>query len=118
MSKSDVLDGSRINLTDDPDTIVRKLRKAVTDARGAVTYDPGARPGVSNLVDLYAAVLERPPEACVADFAGMNTLQFKEHVAAALISAVDPIRVRYRIYGGRVEREVGMGGGDFSFPHN
>ena len=55
MSKSDRSDAGRINLTDSPDLIRRKIRRAVTDSLGPVTYDE-ARPGVRNLVDMYAAV--------------------------------------------------------------
>lgn len=48
---------------------------------------------MSNLVDIYAALQGRAPAAAAADFAGMDTLQFKEHVASAVVAAVDPIRV-------------------------
>ena len=48
-------------MLDDPADIDRKVRKAVTDTEGEVRYDPEAKPGVSNLLELLAAATGRPP---------------------------------------------------------
>ena len=56
MSKSDNMEGSRINLNDSPDHIRKKVRKAVTDCTSEITFSPDKRPGVSNLISIYSAV--------------------------------------------------------------
>ena len=54
MSKSDNSDYSRINLTDSPDDIRRKIQKAKTDAIKGISFDPEIRPEISNLIKIYA----------------------------------------------------------------
>jgi len=56
MSKSDPSELSRITLEDTDDQIKRKISRAVTDSLGGVTYEPEARPGVSNLVDIFTSI--------------------------------------------------------------
>ncbi|RHY10234.1 hypothetical protein DYB25_010371 [Aphanomyces astaci] len=56
MSKSDISTQSRIDLTDSPDVIVKKIRKAQTDAIPGISYDKAGRPGVSNLMSILSAV--------------------------------------------------------------
>ena len=67
MSKSDRSDGGRINLTDDDDTIARKVRRAQTDSVASISYDPESRPAVSNLVGIFAAVSGRSVDAVVEE---------------------------------------------------
>jgi len=56
MSKSHASDASRINLSDSPDTIAAKIRKAKTDSISSISYEPKTRPDVSNLLYIYAAL--------------------------------------------------------------
>ena len=96
MSKSDLSDMSRINLTDDDDLIVSKIRKARTDAAplpeavGALADRPEAR----NLVTIYAALSGRTPDAVLADFAGEGFGAFKPVLADLLIATLAPVRAR------------------------
>ena len=66
MSKSDPYQLSRIMLTDAPETIALKLRKAATDSIAGVSYDPVTRPGVSNLIEIYAHMERREDFDAVA----------------------------------------------------
>ena len=92
MSKSDNQDMTRVNLTDSADEIRNKIRKAVTDSTGRVTFDPKERPGVSNLVSMFSAVSGAPPDDVCAMFEGKQTLQFKEELAELLVSELAPVR--------------------------
>jgi tryptophanyl-tRNA synthetase len=97
MSKSDLDQNSRIDLNDSSDMIVKKIRKAVTDSTSAVSYDPGMRPGVSTLIEIEAAStgqdIEEIVEACY--LSGIETGDYKNQVAQALINHLKPIREEY-----------------------
>ncbi len=56
MSKSSPDENSRIELTDSPDVIRYRIKKALTDSTSAISYDPDGRPGVSNLIAIHAAI--------------------------------------------------------------
>ena len=92
MSKSDNQDMTRINLTDSSDDIRNKIRKAVTDCTGSVTFDPHERPGVSNLVSIFAAVSDSTPDKICRMFEGKQTVHLKDELAELLISELAPIR--------------------------
>lgn len=77
MSKSDPDVKSRVLLEDSDDEIRRKIRKAVTDFTPQVTFDPAARPGVSNLVTLHCLATDRLPEEAVEEADGLTTAQYK-----------------------------------------
>ena len=95
MSKSDNRDTNRINLSDSPDDIRRKVMKAVTDSNGQVTFDPKERPGVSNLVSIYSALTgATTAEVCQKFniFTGRQTVDLKHELADVLINELAPIR--------------------------
>jgi tryptophanyl-tRNA synthetase len=96
MSKSDPSDMSRINLTDDADTIASKIRKARTDPDPLPdTYEALApRPEARNLVNIYAALAATTPEAVVADFAGRPFSDFKPALADLAVAHLAPITAR------------------------
>ncbi len=97
MSKSTESTQGTIGLFDDPKTIERKVKRAVTDADDgpdAVRYDPVAKPGVSNLLELLATVEGRRPEDVAGDYTRYGPL--KADLAAAVISVVEPIQSSYR----------------------
>jgi tryptophanyl-tRNA synthetase len=99
MSKSSESPQGTIGLFDDPATIERKIRRAVTDtdtSSDAVRYDPVAKPGVANLLEILAAIQGRRPEEVAADYSRYGPL--KADLAAAVIATVEPIRAAYRIW--------------------
>ncbi|XP_053312811.1 tryptophan--tRNA ligase, mitochondrial [Spea bombifrons] len=92
MSKSDPQRLATVRLTDSPEEIALKFRKAVTDFTSEVTYDPEHRPGVSNLVDIHSAVTGLGIEDVVRQSRGLETAQYKRLVADAVIEKLAPIR--------------------------
>jgi tryptophanyl-tRNA synthetase len=93
MSKS-LPDAGTVNLLDDEATITRKLKRAVTDTETEVRYDPVAKPGVSNLLSILAAVTDRPVEAVAADFDGRGYGHLKGEVAEAVVAFAAPFAKR------------------------
>ncbi|OCX61113.1 tryptophan--tRNA ligase [Thioclava sp. SK-1] len=93
MSKSDPADASRINMTDDADTIAKKLRKARTDAEPLPETIDGLaeRPEARNLVNIYAELAEQTPSQVVAEFAGRGFGDFKPALADLAVSVLAPI---------------------------
>lgn len=96
MSKSDNQEMTRIDLTDTPDVIHNKIRKAVTDCTSAVTYEPENRPGVSNLVSIYSALSEKSTDEVVQEFIGKETVELKDSLSELIISHLKPIQERIK----------------------
>ncbi|KAB0362940.1 hypothetical protein FD754_007096 [Muntiacus muntjak] len=92
MSKSDPDKLATVRITDSPEEIVQKFRKAMTDFTSEVTYEPASRGGVSNLVAIHAAVTGLPVEEVVRRSAGMDTARYKLVVADAVIEKFAPIK--------------------------
>lgn len=92
MSKSDNQEMSRIDLSDTPDEIRKKVRKAVTDSQSQITYDPEGRPGVSNLVSIYSALTSMTHEEVCTKFEGRETIHFKEELSEVIVDKLEPIR--------------------------
>ncbi len=97
MSKSDPSDMSRINLTDDADTILQKIKKAKTDPEPLPGEMAGlnGRPEAANLVCIYAAMAGIRAEAVLAEFAGKGFGSFKPALAELLIEHLAPINARF-----------------------
>ncbi|MEH7829769.1 tryptophan--tRNA ligase [Gemmobacter denitrificans] len=93
MSKSDPSDQSRINLTDDADTIAAKIRKAKTDPEPLPDTVEALkdRPEARNLVNIYAALAGSSPEAVVTEFAGAQFGSFKPKLADLAVAVLSPI---------------------------
>ncbi|XP_076466760.1 tryptophan--tRNA ligase, mitochondrial-like [Babylonia areolata] len=93
MSKSESNPLGRIELTDTPDQIAEKIRKAVTDCISEVTYDPEGRPGVSNLIDIHTALTGQFPEdVCEEAFLkAQDTGGFKATVTEVVVEKLRPI---------------------------
>ena len=96
MSKSDPSDLSRVNLSDDDDTIAAKFRKAKSDAEALPdSVDALAeRPEAKNLVTIYAALSDRTPQSVVEEFAGKGFGALKPALADLAISVLGPVRTR------------------------
>ncbi|WP_136684795.1 tryptophan--tRNA ligase [Falsirhodobacter xinxiangensis] len=93
MSKSDPSDASRINLTDDADTIAKKIRKAKTDPEPLPESVEGldGRPDAKNLVNIYAALADLTPAQVMAQYAGAQFGTFKPALADLAVEKLGPI---------------------------
>lgn len=94
MSKSDENINGSIYLMDDPDTIVRKCKRAVTDSDNEIRYGED-KPGVSNLLEIYSTCMGKSIEEAEKEFAGMGYGDFKMAVAEAVISVLKPLQEEY-----------------------
>ena len=97
MSKSDPSDMSRINLTDDSDTIAQKFKKAKTDPEPLPETMDGldGRAEAKNLVTIFAVLADRTPEDVLAEFAGQGFGAFKPRLADLAVETLRPIRDRF-----------------------
>jgi tryptophanyl-tRNA synthetase len=97
MSKSDPSDMSRINLTDDADTIMQKVKKAKTDPEPLPSEAKGLedRPEAANLVGIYAAMAGMTVDQVLQDYAGQGFGAFKPALGALLIERLAPINARF-----------------------
>ncbi len=97
MSKSDPSDLSRINLSDDDDMISKKIKKARTDAEVLPSEIEGleGRAEARNLVNIFAAITDKSPDAILAEHAGKGFGDFKPALIDAMISTLSPIRERF-----------------------
>ena len=97
MSKSDPSDMSRINLTDDDDAIMQKVRKAKTDPEPLPESAEGlaGRPEANNLVGIYATLAGTTADAICAEFAGKGFGAFKPALGELLVETLRPIRSRF-----------------------
>lgn len=96
MSKSDPSDYSRINLTDDPDTIARKFQKAKTDSYPGVTYEPERRPEATNFLEIYAALAGMTREEVSARFQAAKFSTFKRELADLAVAKLGPVAEEMR----------------------
>ncbi len=97
MSKSDPSDLSRINLTDDADAIMQKIRKAKSDAEPLPSEKAGlaGRPEAENLVTIYAAMAGSSVDAVLAQYGGQGFGAFKPALGELLIEKLAPISERF-----------------------
>ncbi|KZF21209.1 tryptophanyl-tRNA synthetase [Xylona heveae TC161] len=118
MSKSHEDPRSRIILTDSANDIHAKIRAAVTDSIEGVSYDPSARPGVSNLIELMSHSLDgkHSCEELATDCESLSMRAFKERVADCIIEHLQPIREKYHDVlnadGGRYLQETALKGAE------
>jgi tryptophanyl-tRNA synthetase len=93
MSKS-LGEAGLVNLLDPADLIVKKFKRAVTDAETEIRYDPAAKPGVSNLLSILAAFTGSDLETVADPFAGQGYGVLKGAVADAVIAFAEPFAAR------------------------
>lgn len=98
MSKSHKAQRSRILITDTPDDIRSKIASALTDSTPGISYDPDARPGISNLLEILSVfdADKRSPAELAREYADSSPKLLKEAVADALLVGLHGIRDRYR----------------------
>ena len=94
MSKSDSNENAFILLSDDPDTIRRKIKRSVTDSEGVVRYCD-EQPGIKNLIDIYTQLGNKTVEEVVSMYEGKGYGEFKEDLAEVIVKALSPIREKY-----------------------
>ncbi|MBV0894261.1 tryptophan--tRNA ligase [Microbacterium sp. NC79] len=92
MSKSAETDAGVLWLLDEPSKTAKKIMRAVTDNDGVVKYDREEKPGVSNLMVIYAAMTGRQIPAIEDEFAGRGYGDFKKAVAEAVVNEFGPVR--------------------------
>jgi len=95
MSKSDDNQAATIYLLDVPKDIEKKIKRAQTDSENSVHYDVKNKPGISNLMDILAAVTEQTHDQITAVYADKGYGTFKKDVADAVVSVLEPIQQRY-----------------------
>ena len=93
MSKSEISDLSRINLTDDKDSIINKIKKAKTDPLPLPSniQDLEQRPEAKNLLRIYSSLTNSSLEKVIQTFEGKNFSEFKEKLSQVLSEKIDPI---------------------------
>jgi tryptophanyl-tRNA synthetase len=98
MSKSDESDASRINLTDDADTIANKIKRAKTDMHPLPDHKDQLkdRPEAENLLNIFAALSDQSLDATIAQFAGQQFSGFKTALADLTVAKLAPINAQMR----------------------
>ena len=82
-------------MKDDPDTICRKCKRAVTDSEATIAYRD-EQPGLKNLLDIYCACTEKTPDEAVKEFSGCGYGQVKEALSEAVIGVLSPLQERVK----------------------
>jgi tryptophanyl-tRNA synthetase len=107
MSKSAASHAGLINLLDEPRVNVKKIKSAVTDSDRTIAFDEAAKPGVSNLLTILAALTDDPVDALVTQFEGRGYGDLKGAVAEAVSDFATPFRERtLELLGDRAELET------------
>ncbi|HEY1076940.1 MAG TPA: tryptophan--tRNA ligase [Fontimonas sp.] len=96
MSKSDDAATNALYLLDEPDVIVRKIKRAVTDLGNEVRFDIAEKPGVSNLLSILSATTGETVQALADRYNGQGYGKFKQAVADAVLATLEPMQARYR----------------------
>ena len=98
MSKSEISDLSRINLTDTKDQIINKIKKAKTDPlpMPSTIDDINKRPEAKNLIGIYSSLADLKLEEKINKFSGKNFSEFKENLIQVLIDKIIPISVEIK----------------------
>ncbi|MDD6145637.1 MAG: tryptophan--tRNA ligase [Oscillospiraceae bacterium] len=97
MSKSDPNPKSFVSVFDQPETIMKKIRSAVTDSEGGVYYGEG-KDGINNLMGIYSCCTGLDYEQIAADFSGKGYGDFKNAVGEAVVEELRPVRERYEMF--------------------
>ncbi|MCL2753032.1 MAG: tryptophan--tRNA ligase [Defluviitaleaceae bacterium] len=95
MSKSDEA-ANQISLLDAPEAVMKKFKRAVTDSETEIRYDPESKPGISNLLEIYATTLGISIDKATAEFAGSGYGHLKTTVGQAVVDEIiNPIQSKY-----------------------
>ena len=94
MSKSAESDAGVLWLLDEPSVTAKKIMRAVTDSEGSVRFDRENKPGVANLLTIYAALTSRQIGAIEDEYAGRGYGDFKKGLAEVVTGVFEPVRTR------------------------
>lgn len=96
MSKSDEDINASVTIIDDPDTIIRKFKRAVTDSDTVVRFDEVNKPGISNLMTIYSVITGRTMTQIEQEFEGKGYGDFKLKVGEAVVEELRPLQTRFK----------------------
>jgi tryptophanyl-tRNA synthetase len=98
MSKSELSDLSRINLNDEKDQIINKIKKAKTDPMPmpSTFEELEKRPEAKNLIGIYSSLTGLNLEKIINEFSGKNFSEFKENLTQVLVDKIDPLSIEIR----------------------
>ena len=96
MSKSSTNINDVIFLDDEPETIMKKFKKAVTDSENVVRFDPENKPGISNLMCIYGAITGKTEKEIEEEFAGQGYGAFKTAVGEKVVEKLKPVQEKYK----------------------
>ncbi len=98
MSKSEVSDLSRINLTDGKDQIINKIKKARTDTLPlpSTIEELEKRPEAKNLIGIYSSLINNTLQESIDEFAGKNFSEFKEKLSDIVVNEINPISLKIK----------------------
>ncbi len=95
MSKSDVTDLGCIYLVDDMNTIKKKIKKAVTDSIGTITYSED-RPAMKNLINIYSSMSGKTPKEIEVMYEGKGYAEFKENLSKVVVDKLEEPMAKYK----------------------
>lgn len=98
MSKSSENQNGVIRLLDEPEVIRKKIMRATTDSEMEVRYDEENKPGISNLINIYASLTGKEIKDIEKEFVDSNYGTFKKVVADVVVSEIEKIQARYNNY--------------------
>ena len=94
MSKSAGSETGLVKLLDEPSVTAKKFRSAVTDTEREIRFDPATKPGISNLLGIYAAITGKSIDALEREYAGRGYGDLKKELAELVVDTIAPIRAR------------------------
>jgi tryptophanyl-tRNA synthetase len=97
MSKSDENANGSIFLLDDPDTITKKIKRAVTDSGTTIEYNE-SRPAINNLLTIYQLMTDKTPDEAAANFEGKGYGHFKTELAEAVVEFLKPFQEKAKSF--------------------
>ncbi|GAE25284.1 tryptophanyl-tRNA synthetase [Halalkalibacter wakoensis JCM 9140] len=95
MSKSNPNPKSYISMLDDENTIVKKIKSAVTDTEGTIRFDRDEKPAVSNLLSIYSLCSGESVETIEERYVGKGYGEFKSDLAEVVVQTLRPIQTKY-----------------------
>jgi len=96
MSKSNENANDIVYLLDEPDVILNKLKRAVTDSEKEIKFDVEKKPGISNLLTIMSALTTKPIKQLEQDYNGTGYGKFKSDVGETIVEYLKPIQTRYQ----------------------
>ena len=91
---SDDINGT-IYFNDSKESILKKFKSSVTDSENIIKYDPELKPGISNLIEIYAAITDREIKDSEKEFQNLQYGEFKIAVAETVVDYLEPIKKKY-----------------------